>query len=309
MFPDDESESEDSTTAASDAAAAIRDHQASLSRFSDEDEDKPLPPTLCTDESRSEGAASSQAGKEGTGEKEDKKEEGLCDGFRYQETESGIAHRGELACGDVEVGAGHGLDAEEDETDEELANDSFGTISDEEDVETDVEVESGTWDRTGHRRQRRGEDGEADADGVGKGVDTRADGALGSPPPPVEETPSRKTQQRQLEPNGERASVELPEIGDGEKARSSVGDEERTDFAGAEQDGSTPASPALRMSPMIQVRMFPRTLPGRWGAQSCIRHTESPISYTRCPAATGHHGHGWRARYLERAPERGKPYM
>lgn len=240
VFPDDEDEDNDndcdndSTTAASDAAAVVRDRQASLSRFSDEDGESSRPPSLCSDQARTEGVVGNgnQAGwgQEGAGK---------CDGLRHRESESGTAYRGKLARdGDDDKGGAKGVDAEEeeeeDETDEELTGGTCGTTLEEEDLDTDVEVEKSMWDRTGDRLQPQEEDGEIDADGEGKDVGNRLDDVTGSSRPPVNEVPSRNAQQ--IEPNGERASAE-----------------ERIYGAGAVHSDFAPPSPVLRVPPTIQV--------------------------------------------------------
>ena len=248
VFPDDESDN-DSTTAAGDAAAAVGVRRATRSRSSDEDDESSLPPLLCTDQARSEGAVGSQAGQARTERKEGKKERGSCDGFRHREAESGVEFSGDDGAQVV--------DGEEDETDEELAGraGACGTLE-EEDVDTDEEIGTSTWDRTGHRRQPEEEDGEIDpdADGIGKGIDNRADDVVGSSPPAVDEMPSKKVQQ--VEPNSERATTDGLENDDEESARSSVDEGNRTRGAGAVQGDFAPPSPVLQAPPTIQVKLW-----------------------------------------------------
>lgn len=257
VFPDDKCEDNDSTTAASDATAAVRDRQPSLSRFSNEDDGSSQPPLLCSDDAPSEGVAGSHAEQKGTGKKEEenKEEGGLCGGFHHQDKE----------CAHDDEGGPEGVDGEEDETDEELAEETFGKTLEEEDVETDEEVQTSTRDITGVRRQRQEEDTEADAGRVGEGVGNRADDVIGSSAPAVNEMPSKNGQG--VEPKEERASTEHHEKDTEENTRpSSVGEEERTHGAGA-GDFTTP-SPVLRVPPTIQVydSFFPSNAGGKVGS-------------------------------------------
>lgn len=282
MFPDDDDECErtDSTTAASAAAAAVRSPQPSLHRFSDEDDDENSQPPLllCPDQAHSEGVAGNQAGQAGTGETEGKKEGRSCGGFRHRDPESEAAYRGEFAHDDDASGA-EGVDGEDDETDEELAEGTCGTPLEEEDVETDEEVGPRTWDRKKDRRQPQEEDGEADSDGVGKGVNNRADDVVGFSPPPVNEMPSENGQQ--IEPKGEIESAEHQKKDNEENPRSSsVEEEERTRGAGAGavQGDFAPPSPLLRVPPMIQVLLRGVCFLERWRGGGKLK-AASDLSY------------------------------
>lgn len=315
MLHDDECEDNDndSTTAASDAATAARDRharQAGLSRFVDNDGESSQPPLLCTGRARSKGAIGLQAGQERAANKgASGKQGGSCDGFRPGEIESEIAYREELAHDDIESGT-EGVDGEDDETDEELAEETCGETLEEEDVETEGEVEAGKWGTRGDRRQPQEEDSEADADGVGKGVNNLADDVVRSSPPPANEMPREILQQ--VERSTERASAQHLEKDNEENTGMLSVEEERSHGAGAAQSDFAPPSPVVPS--MIQVGVFPRTLAGRWEAQSYVRLTSqvyhcTQLSYleTNFVPPTGHHRHGWRTRLLQRAPARGKP--
>lgn len=309
MFPDDECDSKDFTTVASDAAAAARDSRASLSEFSREDDESSHPPSLHTRQARSERVVGNQAGLEGAG----RKEGGSYDGFRRRGTESRTANRRELARFDDE-GSAKELDGEEDETDEELAAGACGTLE-EEDVETDEEVEASTWDRKGDRHQPQEESQDADADGVGKGIDNLADDA--SSPPPGNEMPSKNAQQVEL--NVERTSADHNEKN---IKSSSVTEEERTHGVNAAQGDFAPSSPARRVPQTIQVLgCFHERWQGDGKLEAASYLVEGIIlkrtvlfslrsaSFSRnacCPTNTEHHGRGWRTGNLQQTTKRGK---